>query len=499
MTTAACPQCNDNVSIPPEASAEAEVQCPLCKETFFLSEMLEKLPPALIILDDPAAQTFQSPSEVSAFAITAGEKAEHNNLATEIDLNIAESSAFGSSESQPRTHVPAGSSSAKLTTSTRPRRKQNSLAKEGFKVLMGGIIGISLGQLILWWIPISSLGIHQRDPANIGRELANIPPFTYIIPASVREHASSGTSNTDNLNRSHEPATPEANAHGDIPTLSGLSAPTTETPNININEPQPSQGKQDLEDPAENQTTPGQDTVGRNTQPATINAPEIGIAKIGDDRKASDTNNPPSEENLRLVGVIDAPTMLPTDLRNALRLVRSAGQNWRELGRNASISQKRKSLSKLYEALALVGHVVTFLDPNEQESINLQEDLITWMEDFRNDTKTVQALGSWSTRWLDQTDRKNEGIFLFGDVTAIQQQGTFFEISLEVSIPKQKPKTLSIVSAIDPSLIINVGEPLIAFGSIVEQPLENLGGYQGTADLVVFLGYPLPAHENTQR
>ena len=55
MTTAFCPECEEKVTLP-SASQAAIVQCPLCEAEFGLAELLESVPPTLIVVDDPEAQ-----------------------------------------------------------------------------------------------------------------------------------------------------------------------------------------------------------------------------------------------------------------------------------------------------------------------------------------------------------------------------------------------------------------------------------------------------------
>ncbi|MFM2095066.1 MAG: hypothetical protein RIS70_2190, partial [Planctomycetota bacterium] len=53
MNITQCPRCRDEVRVPPQASAESRVRCPLCQEEFLLGEVLEQLPPLLELLDAP--------------------------------------------------------------------------------------------------------------------------------------------------------------------------------------------------------------------------------------------------------------------------------------------------------------------------------------------------------------------------------------------------------------------------------------------------------------
>ena len=56
MTIVACPKCADSVVLPGRASRLATVRCPLCQEEFPLAEVLDKMPPALVVVDDPEAE-----------------------------------------------------------------------------------------------------------------------------------------------------------------------------------------------------------------------------------------------------------------------------------------------------------------------------------------------------------------------------------------------------------------------------------------------------------
>ena len=50
MTIASCPKCDDNVRVPANASPKATVSCPLCQAEFELSEILDAMPPLLVVV-----------------------------------------------------------------------------------------------------------------------------------------------------------------------------------------------------------------------------------------------------------------------------------------------------------------------------------------------------------------------------------------------------------------------------------------------------------------
>ena len=55
MTAATCPRCKEAVTVPPGVLPETRVACPLCQEELTGKDFIGQLPPALVLLDAPAA------------------------------------------------------------------------------------------------------------------------------------------------------------------------------------------------------------------------------------------------------------------------------------------------------------------------------------------------------------------------------------------------------------------------------------------------------------
>ena len=55
MTAVTCPRCEEAVTVPPGVLPETRVACPLCQEELTGKDFVGQLPPALVLLDAPAA------------------------------------------------------------------------------------------------------------------------------------------------------------------------------------------------------------------------------------------------------------------------------------------------------------------------------------------------------------------------------------------------------------------------------------------------------------
>ncbi len=152
MTIVRCPRCRDEVTMPAKATSRALVRCPLCLEQYLLAEALGNAPPPLVIIG----------GEVEQAAIEA---ADADGIEYEVaDALVGRGPAAGSLR-------PARPMVRPLA---RPRKKEKNGLVLLVNYVLGGVLGLSLGLLLLWW----GFG---RDPLELGPKTAEYAPW--IVPA----------------------------------------------------------------------------------------------------------------------------------------------------------------------------------------------------------------------------------------------------------------------------------------------------------------------------
>jgi hypothetical protein len=206
MIVVKCPHCDDPVSLPVGVDRHARVMCPLCGVQFDLAVVLERLPPALIVVE-PAVTAFHAdatygagsagPSGASVYPGLDDEDQPafadafvEEPMQEELRLQPAMSTATRA-EKDFKLGAPArkGGKVGSITPrrGARSQRNEKSAVAEIVKVVGGGVLGLSIGQLILWWLP----GDWKRDPFQLGPVITKSVPWLgpKIVPAAFHGKA----------------------------------------------------------------------------------------------------------------------------------------------------------------------------------------------------------------------------------------------------------------------------------------------------------------------
>jgi hypothetical protein len=148
------------VTLPAKASSKALVRCPLCLEEYLLAEALTHAPPTLLVIG----------GEESGAVATGAQQADDGYQLTGSGFSPG---SFDASASATAAAMPAR---PVLRSGGRPRKKEMNPIIEGIKIVLGGVVGLSLGLLILWWV----VGMD----VDMGPWVAKYVPS--IVPAKFR-------------------------------------------------------------------------------------------------------------------------------------------------------------------------------------------------------------------------------------------------------------------------------------------------------------------------
>lgn len=165
-----CPRCGDNVLAPSGVSPAARVRCPLCMDEFELSEAMAQLPPELIVLEPVMAELNSAASTASTSAAASGFSIDTSSPAPEFKFEQ------GSAPVRPQVEI----------RQPEPINRPKKVVFEIFKVVLGGLLGLTIGQILLWRLP-GDWPTHQRDPFQVGEKYGHVFPVSFLAPESVRD------------------------------------------------------------------------------------------------------------------------------------------------------------------------------------------------------------------------------------------------------------------------------------------------------------------------
>ena len=431
-----CSRCDSAVRLPSQCG-DVTVRCPHCKAEFPLSEITDQLPPELEVVTQreafPGIATKPSGAAVTAsddlslappeIVAPAVESAQGVVLRNPVESQSASLLGDGVAQVPSPQHLHA------------ERKKARAMyGKNSFvKVVLGGVMGLLLGQLVLWWLP----GSYRSDPFQLAPKLP--AAVSFLAPASLRgpEPLNLGTqpagaATIDGSDQSALPLTGDDSAGGDLPgaAKSTLTEQSTE-----------STGNQGL--------TP---------------------------KTSADV----------LVGLADAPQLRVTELRETLKTANRAHRAF-----VTSQSWTPQDISTWYDALCGLAHGVTFADTRDEGIGEFGRDARSSLGRMFKDARRIEVMASHARQRLLDPDQDRNGILVSGVVRDIVVTGELFQTEIELSDGGQE--LVRVVSRFDPrgKKSYDVNDSVLVLGVIVVDPSLYLLGYQGTAEVVVLGGMPL--------
>lgn len=489
MTIIRCPRCCDEVTAPAKASSQAVVRCPLCLEEYPLAEALRQVPPALIVLGVAGEP---EPAYAGAMSAEAGGEYSVSGFATPGMLDAEPGSGAVSAPVRPS-----------LKGTARPKRKQGGVIGSVIGIVFGGVAGIGLAILLLWWV-------FKNDAVGVGPTVAKYVPW--IVPMQFRTAAGGGGAQQTGpsqaavnqastpkpaprvANTTPKPA-PDPADGGGLQMLPDLGAPLPTPPDPLAVGPldlgpaltpdagtRPAAANLDLTPP---------DPL---TPPPANPVPLPGVGEPPANPKAPDLTN------LIPAGTPPAPAVSPPaaagppTAEDFTQAVISAGD---ALARYDSATAedpeaKKAMFTDMYVAIGETGRIISHIGASDAAVEGMVKELRTLLGKVAGvggPSKTPGVRFLASTHW---TERKaGDGLLVAGTVKDFKAVGSLFEITLDAT--RTTPLTIPVVSTTNPQDFCQLSDELVVAGRLIDDPRTNLPGYEGDHSRILFLGYSVKA------
>lgn len=536
MSTISCPKCQDQVTVPASAPRSARVRCPLCQEEYDLADALAQLPPALIVIS-------AAPEEELVLASVGA--LEENSL----EGGPRQEFSAGLLDTGPAQEKLVSTPTPSFRSAPRPKRKEKSMVVELVKIVLGGVVGIGLAILILWWGPGVDLGIaptiakvswmrwvlpqkildkveknqpveenppegvplnpdkQAAKPKETGK-LGNDSRFDEALKSSGAPKASGNFAKTEKPKAAakspdndpfdtSDPLAPETKRSevGELKIESPLfgepgSTPKKSEPAKTSPAKTPTEEPSD-DDPFKSPTAEKPAAEKEPAKPAAEKPPEEPAEKPPEEKPAAEK---PGEEKPAepKPATEETPASAPASLAAGIDAASSAAKAF-DATDAADKEARKTAVVALYNAYADLGRAVEQTNLEDADNAEQLSALRQTLTQAANEPVKLNSIGSLAARKLD-AEGGDPGILLAGTVKEFRAAGRQFETTLELVKDK---RLVTVVSSKNPQDTYQVDDQVLILGSIVRDPKEKLAGYEGEASLVVKSGHAmvLPAEE----
>lgn len=470
-----CPKCKGQVTVPDGIDHEAEVRCPRCAVVYPLREALAELPPALIPVDtenitpaspdseaaassglisepfhvpptQPEAKPDEQAESPEAEAEEPGDMGagldvwEKVDSAPQIDLGRGDLAAeeadgqeaaaeafagFAMEESEQE--VPADEGRP-APVPRRKKKKQKSALREMVGAILGGFLGLAIGYYLLNWI-----GGPRFDFMEF--YLPGVPHTYKHWPGADAGKSPQPDDRPGKPAANRSPQGEPSRQEQPLPERPGRSAEDS---------PPPERGPQ----------PPPREPAARQPPAESEPAPL-----------------PPEQ-----VGPVNPLSFTSDELGEALK---SAHEAVRDADPTALMSLET------YQALCRLGHVLAFVrrDPADGRLVSRQQAVQGILEDLGRAGGQPDEVGRLAGELLQREPRPGNGILLGGRVRGVASKGGLH--GLTVKLPDPYP-LITVMS--DRPLPVGTQDGVLILGSIVEDPAQNVVGYDGTQPLLIWAG-----------
>ena len=541
MTTVSCPKCSDQVTVPASAPRSARVRCPLCQEEYDLADALAQLPPALIVISASLDE------ELVLAAVGGMDVATGSQIGSAIDHGF-DSHLEGGSGRGYSSHVleggtaqlDAGPSQEEMVSaptpafrsSPRPKRKEKSMVGEVVKIVLGGVVGIGLAIVILWWAAGVDLGLAPT--------VAKVSWLRWVLPQKILDRVEGNEGNKEENPTDLQPletdhgksndqgeSTPKKSGKlGDNPrfneALKSSEEPKASSVFDGSSEPAKSKTAAKSRDkdafdipspfaPETKETTTKKPTPAKTKTTAPAEEPTEDPFKLPDEKpKPAKPAEPAEEQPAKENPQEEKPAEKPAEpaetppqetpaaagsLAEGIDAANIAAKAFDDTDA-ADKDARKTAVVALYNAYAGLGRTVEQANLDDADNAEKLPALRQTLAQAANEPVKLHSIGSLAARKLDAADG-DPGILLAGTVKDFRAAGSQFETILELVRDK---RLVTVVSAKNPQDSYKVDDQVLILGSIVRDPKEKLAGYKGEATIVVRCGHAmvLPAEKKAE-
>ncbi len=473
--------------------------------------------------DMPAKEHAAEVDEGQAIDLHDEQAAELHSEQAEIEpseepLHWQDEPAIADAEPQQRVHafVPPEEPAGK-----KPKKKK-SLGGELVKIVGGGVIGLLVAYaILLWGLKVDLLGVakflpasilpEQLRPKNLAARPIPQPQVAQNDQPDIGTTPDAGvptTGTTPDTSTVPADGTPTPDATATTPPPGGLSDTLpmpgrTNPPDAPLTQPTPTSG--DVATPPI--SVPPPETTANNPLPGVMPTPTGNptpdTTATAPATSTPDPFAPPSTPDTfpPLPTTVTPPAPEPVGPKNtknvslaeASQAMAAATQATDAYLRSTADSPDLKTVRKnFYFNLAKLAEAITGLkqQPGDDHDVTMRATASGLISQLVGDRSRLDELGFLAGFWFDHPNRLQEnidGIALAGTVQEVQPLGKNFRTVVKLfkgNFPNAKDMAVTVISAMKPE--VSAGDTAIVLGTIVKDPAQNLYGYDGREDRIVW-------------
>jgi hypothetical protein len=427
MPTATCPKCCRPVTLPMETSSTAWVRCPLCRVEYRLQEAIEFVPPVLEVLPEPTAEYSLSgatPAGAGATSVRVGRPSENQSIP---DLLIdPEAATAGRSEIGDAAHrsdaPPKKAYARESRIVVAGRKRQQNPFWELVKIVIGGGVGLAIACAVLLWV-------FKVDLFKLAKHLP-----AYLVPAQLRTtDSSAGDAASAN--------TPAASP----PVAENAATAKRADPFADY---QPHRGSAE-----------------KTMPPAKAAAPVTNVRPI-------------------VEGPKNGAVFTLSDVSAALAAANDAATAWADFTAETDQTDETNATEardRFYASVAKLAETVTLMRGETGDQQAARSAVGEMLLNRFGDRQKFESLGRWAAADFANTMRPSNGIGLAGAIEEVRALGDQFRTFLRLP---GRDSPISVISSQKPNLV--AGDSAIVVGLVVDDPAQNIVGYDGPEESVVW-------------